>query len=829
MTKVFQTNTYHSLKEKKKKTMKKIALSIMFISAAISGYSQENIEYQKPPASILELVDVERAPIVSIDSKKEQMVFYYRDAFKSLSDLNQPEMRLAGLRINPKTNISATINFYTNIKYKKLKEEDIHQVSGLPKNARIAHTSYSPDETKLAFTNTVDHGVELWVVDLKTLHATKLTDPILNANTGTPYNWFRNSKSLLVKTLPENRKALIKAEDTLPSGPIVTTSDGQVSQIRTYQDLLKNKTDEANFETLIRSEIYTINLDGHRTKWKEEDLHLSQSFSPDGEYVLITTLTPPYSYLVPYYLFASKTDIYTSDGKLVSEFHKKPLLENLPIGFMATETGKRNISWRADEPATLYWAEALDKGDPAIDVPFRDQVYQLRAPFTDDPQFLAQTINRFSGIYWGNSQYALVMDRWWNTRNQKTYLFNPSDSSMEPKIISDRNYQDAYNDPGSPHMERNHMDRYVLTLQNDSIYLFGDGYSADGQFPFIDALNLKTLDKKRVYTSPYTDKVEDLFSFIDIKKGAVLTRMQSKTEYPNYYIQNIHNKENPVPLTSFENPFKSIANIHKEVITYRRNDGVELTGTLYLPADYDKEKKEKLPMIMWAYPTEYKDKSSAGQNTSNPNSFTYLSYGNPIYWVTRGYAVLDDAAFPIVGEGDAQPNDTFIDQLVANAKAAIDAVDSMGYIDRNKVAVGGHSYGAFMTANLLTHSDLFAAGIARSGAYNRTLTPFGFQSEERNYWTAPEVYNAMSPFMNAHKMKTPLLLTHGEADNNSGTHTMQSERYFQALKSFGAPVRLVILPKESHGYVAKENVLHLLWEQDQWLEEYVKKRVRSEK
>ena len=313
-----------------------------------------------------------------------------------------------------------------------------------------------------------------------------------------------------------------------------------------------------------------------------------------------------------------------------------------------------------------------------------------------------------------------------------------------------------------------------------------------------------------------------------VRKDAI-TRLESPVNYPNYYIRDINQKKKLVPLTDFENPFKSIEGIHKEVISYRRSDGVTLTGTLYLPADYDKEKKEKLPMIMWAYPTEYKDKNSAGQNTTNPNTFTYLSYGNPIYWVTRGYAVLDDAAFPIVGEGEEQPNDSFVDQLVANAKAAIDAVSAMGYIDPDRVAVGGHSYGAFMTANLLTHSDLFAAGIARSGAYNRTLTPFGFQSEERSYWDAPEVYQSMSPFMHAAKMKTPMLIVHGEADNNSGTHTMQSERYFQALKSFGAPVRLVILPLESHGYAARENVLHLLWEQDQWLEKYVKNRVREKR
>lgn len=796
----------------------------MCMVSAVSGYSQENIEYQKPPASILELVDVERAPIVSVDSKKEQMFFYYRDAFKSLSDLSQPELRLAGLRINPKTNIASTTNYYTNIKYKKINGGELLQIANLPLDARIANTSLSPDETKLAFTNTSREGVELWVVDLKTLQANRLTEANLNANLGSPYSWFSNSKSMLVKTLPRDKAELIDPEEALPSCPIVTTSDGQISQNRTYQDLLKNKIDETNFEVLMTSEIYKIDIDGSATIWKESALHQTISFSPNGEYVLLNTITTPYSYLVPYYLFPVDTDIYTSNGDLVSNFNKRPLLENLPIGFMATETGKRNILWRADEPATLYWMEALDGGDPANEVPYRDEIFQLRAPFNGTPQFLAKTINRASSILWGNKQYALLIDQWWNTRNQKIYVFNPSDNSVEPTVIVDRSYQDLYSNPGSPHLERNDMGRYVLTIEKDNIYLFGNGYSEKGQFPFIDELNLKNLNKRRLYTSPYTDKLEDLTSFIDIKKGTVLTRVQSPTEYPNYFVKNIYNKKEGTPITFFENPFKSIENIHKEVISYKREDGLELTGTLYLPAGYDRTNKEKLPMIMWAYPTEFKDKNSAGQNTSNPNLFTYLSYGNPIYWVTRGYAILDNASFPIVGEGDTEPNDTFVEQLVANAKAAIDAVDALGYIDRNKVAVGGHSYGAFMTANLLSHSDLFAAGIARSGAYNRTLTPFGFQSEERNYWTSPEVYNSMSPFMHVDKMKTPLLLTHGESDNNSGTHTMQSERYFQALKSFGAPVRLVILPKESHGYEAKQNVLHLLWEQDQWLEKYVKNK-----
>jgi dipeptidyl aminopeptidase/acylaminoacyl peptidase len=359
--------------------------------------------------------------------------------------------------------------------------------------------------------------------------------------------------------------------------------------------------------------------------------------------------------------------------------------------------------------------------------------------------------------------------------------------------------------------------------------MIGEGFTEKGQFPFVNQFNLQTKVTKTLYRSTYTNKLEAISGIIDMKKGELLVRIEAPTEYPNYYIRKMKGKAAPIAITQFKNPFAAMNGVSKEVITYKRADGLELTATLYLPAGYDKTKAStgsatKLPMVMWAYPQEFKDKNSASQNTKNPNEFIFPNYGSPIYWVMRGYAVLDDAAFPIVGEGDAEPNDSFIEQLVANAKAAIDAVDALGYIDRRKVAVGGHSYGAFMTANLLTHSDLFAAGIARSGAYNRTLTPFGFQGEERNYWEAQETYNEMSPFNYADKMKTPLLLVHGENDNNPGTFPIQSERYFQALKGFGAPVRYLVLPKESHGYAAKESILHLLWEQDQWLEKYVKNR-----
>ncbi|MBZ0242555.1 MAG: prolyl oligopeptidase family serine peptidase [Bacteroidales bacterium] len=803
--------------------MKRIIYAIVFLSLT-QLHAQENLSYQQPPPEIVALVDVPRVPRVLIDEGKNYMLLLEGNPYKSLEELSEEELRLGGLRIDPKTNIGSRVTYVNNIKIKNLKVNDseIIEVKGLPENPRLTNISWSPDQSKIALTHTNTNGVEVWVIDLATATATKITSARANANVGDVINWFKDGQALLVKMVSENKTELINAKTSVPAGPTISTNDGKKAQNRTYQDLLNNKTDEHNFEQLAQSELYQVFLDGSMKKWLENDIYTGINFSPDGNYVLIETVEKPFSYLVPYYRFPSKTTIYTKEGEKVETVLEVPLIEDLPQGFMAVRTGKRNFRWRNDKPATLVFVEALDGGDPANEVSHRDEVFEMEYPFKANEKSIFKSINRFRYIIWGNNSMAIAIDYWRDTRNTKTYVFNPSDNSIAPTILTDRNYQDNYSDPGNFVTKRNAFGSSVLALTKDNAYLLGAGYTENGQFPFLDQVNLKSLETKRIYQSEYTDKVENLQSY-DPENHELLVRIESPTDYPNYYFRDI--KRNKLDqITFFENPFLSIQNVHKEVINYKRDDGLDLSGTLYLPIGYDLNKKEKMPMIIWAYPTEYKDKSSAGQNTHNPNEFTYPYYGSMIYWVTRGYVVLDDAAFPIVGEGDEEPNDTYIEQLVANAKAAIDAVDSLGYIDRNRIAVGGHSYGAFMVANLLSHSDLFAAGIARSGAYNRTLTPFGFQSEERNYWQAPEVYNTMSPFMNADKMKYPLLLIHGEADNNSGTYPMQSERYFNALKGLGATVRLVVLPKESHGYRAKESILHLLWEQDEWLEKYVKNK-----
>lgn len=799
-------------------------LLIFLLVCCIVPLTAQPVGYQKPDKAILDLVDVPLAPGVLMDDAREFMVLTYRDAYKSIEDLSRQEMRLGGLRIDPATNIGSRTTYSNKVAVRRVTgDTELMEVMGLPEKPKLANFSWSPDQTKVAMTHTTPEGVEVWFLDVAAASAKRITDASIspvNANLGDVINWFEDGQSMLLKMLPASRKKLIDGATAVPTGPTISTADGKKAQNRTYQDLLKNPNDEHNFEQLARSTIMKVNLDGSGEEFLPTNMYRGVSFSPDGEYVMVTAIERPFSYLVPYSRFPSVTTVYTKDGEKVNDVNIVPLIEDLPKGFMATQPGRRSVRWRSDRASTLVYVEALDEGDPAKEVEFRDQVFTLPAPFAGKGNPLVKTINRFAGIMWGDDKKAILYDRWWDTRNSKTYVFNPSRANQKARVISDRNYQDRYSDPGNFVSTRNQWGSSVLAMKNGNAFLLGEGFSDKGQFPFVDKMDLESGKTDRLYQSEYTDKIESLRDY-DVEQNRLMVRIESPTEFPNYAFRDVRSGK-VTPITKFENPFAALGEVHKEVISYKRDDGLDLSGTLYLPVGYEKGKK--YPMILWAYPREYKDKASAGQTTSNPNSFIYPYYGSPVYWVTRGYVVLDAAAFPIVGEGDTEPNDSFRKQLVSNGKAAIDAVDELGYIDRERVAVGGHSYGAFMVANLLSHSDLFAAGIARSGAYNRTLTPFGFQSEQRSYWDAPEVYNTMSPFMHAEKMKTPLLLVHGEADNNSGTYPLQSERYFNALKGLGATVRLVMLPKESHGYRAKESILHLLWEQDQWMEKFVKNK-----
>lgn len=803
--------------------MKNIVITL-FITASYLLNAQEELGYQVPKKELLDLIDVDLAPTVLRNTKNTVMVLLSRSTYKSIADLSRKEQRIAGLRVDPKRFIGSRTTYYNNVELVYFeKGETPLLVDGLPNKPQLTNFIWSPDEKMIAMTHTSDSSVELWILDVTTRKAKKLSSQPINATMGNSINWFKSSKELLVKFIPKDRENIIDQSVIVPTGPKVTENNGEKAQNRTYQDLIKNSTDAKNFIQLSRSEIYKIDLNGNKNHFLDARMYRDVSISPNGKYVMVSFVKEPFSYLVPYYRFPTETHVYDLDAQLVKLISDNPLQEVLPKGFMAVSNYKRDIGWRKDKPSTIYYLTALDKGNPEIKVPYRDALYEWEAPFDQKSILLTKIINRYVGIIWGNDLNAIIYDRWWNSRNSKTYIFSPSKPDIPAKVIVDRNYQDRYSDPGDFVTRKGKYGENILALDGNNAFLLGDGFSEKGQFPFLDQINLKSNKKNRIYESTYRDKFEQLYDY-DIIEKKLSVRIESKNEYPNYFTRSLDKKNTLKQRTFFKNPFKNLENVGKELISYKRKDGLDLNGILYTPEGFDKDNPKQLPMILWAYPREYKDKSSAAQKTNNPNRFLYPSWGSPIYWVTQGYLVLDRAAFPIIGEGKDEPNDSFRTQLVANAEAAINAVVEKGYADRNRIAVGGHSYGAFMVANLLSHSNLFAAGIARSGAYNRTLTPFGFQSESRSYWEAPEVYYTMSPFMHADKMKTPLLLVHGEADNNSGTYPLQSERYYNALKGLGATTRLVMFPKESHGYRAKETILHLIWEQDQWLEKYVKNR-----
>ena len=803
--------------------MKNIVITL-FITASYLLNAQEELGYQVPKKELLDLIDVDLAPTVLRNTKNTVMVLLSRSTYKSIADLSRKEQRIAGLRVDPKRFIGSRTTYYNNVELVYFeKGETPLLVDGLPNKPQLTNFIWSPDEKMIAMTHTSDSSVELWILDVTTRKAKKLSSQPINATMGNSINWFKSSKELLVKFIPKDRENIIDQSVIVPTGPKVTENNGEKAQNRTYQDLIKNSTDAKNFIQLSRSEIYKIDLNGIKNHFLDARMYRDVSISPNGKYVMVSFVKEPFSYLVPYYRFPTETHVYDLDAQLVKLISDNPLQEVLPKGFMAVSNYKRDIGWRKDKPSNIYYVTALDKGNPEIKVPYRDALYEWEAPFDQKSILLTKIINRYVGIIWGNDLNAIIYDRWWNSRNSKTYIFSPSKPDIPAKVIVDRNYQDRYSDPGDFVTRKGKYGENILALDGNNAFLLGDGFSEKGQFPFLDQINLKSNKKNRIYESTYRDKFEQLYDY-DIIEKKLSVRIESKNEYPNYFTRSLDKKNTLKQRTFFKNPFKNLENVGKELISYKRKDGLDLNGILYTPEGFDKDNPKQLPMILWAYPREYKDKSSAAQKTNNPNRFLYPSWGSPIYWVTQGYLVLDRAAFPIIGEGKDEPNDSFRTQLVANAEAAINAVVEKGYADRNRIAVGGHSYGAFMVANLLSHSNLFAAGIARSGAYNRTLTPFGFQSESRSYWEAPEVYYTMSPFMHADKMKTPLLLVHGEADNNSGTYPLQSERYYNALKGLGATTRLVMFPKESHGYRAKETILHLIWEQDQWLEKYVKNR-----
>jgi dipeptidyl aminopeptidase/acylaminoacyl peptidase len=796
-------------------------LLALWLTAGIAA-AQTDVPYQKPPKEILALADVAQPPRMITDRHNRYMAFLTRPNYKTLQELAEPELKLAGIRVNPQNHDRARTMSYTTISLQEFPSGKSIPITGLPNDLRMEYIGFSPQGSYFSFIQVGKTGLELWIIEMKTGQARRLSPPVLSAVLGYIYTWSPDERTIYAMKRLHTEPYVEEKE--LPTGPAIQEATGTKAAAWTYQDLLRNKQDEKRFDYFAARSIVRYALDGREQPYLPAAVYTSAQLSPDGAFFLSETVHPPYSYQLPYNRFPARVEIYDLAGKKVVELCDKPLQDTIPVAFDAVEAGPRDHQWRDDTPATVVWCEAQDGGDPAKPAEIRDRLYQLPAPFNGERRLLCGTINRLAGITWGDGRTAVVQDSWWKNRNTKTYLIDPSGENPSPRILFDLSSEDLYAQPGMFVAAPNALGRYALLFSKDKskLYLQGEGYSPQGNRPFLDEFVLKTRKTRRLWRADGLKTYESIVDVLDIRNKTLLVRIESPTDYPNYFIRGFDSKRPPRQVTFFENPYKSLAGVSKQMIAYKRDDGVDLKGTLYLPAGYDSKRDGRLPMLMEAYPVEYKDKAAAGQVDDSPHRFVFLYWGSPVFWIVRGYAVLESAAFPVVGQGKEEPNDTYVEQLVMDGKAAIDAVDRIGVVDPKRVGVMGHSYGAFMVANLLAHSDLFAAGIARSGAYNRSLTPFGFQAEERTYWQAQSLYLRMSPFNYADKINEPLLLIHGDADNNPGTFTLQSERLFLAIKGLGGKARLVLLPYESHGYAARENILHMLWEMDSWLEKYVK-------
>jgi len=792
---------------------------------SVMAQAPADVTYQKPPREILELVDVDLPPLTLVDPTNRYLVFLKRPIFKSLDELAQPELRLAGLRINPRNHDASRLAYTLGVSIQEIATGKAITVSGLPDPVRIEYPAFSPKGKYLGFVVVDPDALAVWAVELATGTARQVTPAAVSAVLRPAFVWSPDEASLYCRIRP-SLAPFVEAQE-LPAGPVVQEAAGRKTPGRTWQDLLKSKADERRFEHYAAAEVRRFPIAGGEAAGVlPAGIYRRLAVSPDGRYLLVEQTHAPFSYLFPLDRFPYRAFVADAGGGTVAELVDKPLQDAIPIAFDAVEAGRRDFSWRDDAAATVVWVEALDGGDPAVEAAARDRAFQLEAPFDGVPRPLLTAKNRLYGVTWGDGSIAVAEDFKWKTRNVRTYRLDPSRDNPEPTLLFEYSSEDLYHRPGEFVTAPNRYGRETLLASADrkKLYLRDEGYSPEGNRPFLDEYDLASGTTRRLWRADGKTTYESIVRVLDVKRGTLLTRVQSPTDFPNYYVREIKAHRAPRRLTAFPNPFKPFEGVSKEKIHYKRADGVDLSADLYLPKGYDKERDGRLPLLLEAYPTEFKDKAAAGMVDSSPHQFVYLSWGSPIFWAARGYAVLEGTQFPIVGEGNAEPNDTYIEQLVMDARAAIDAVDAMGVVDRERVACIGHSYGAFMVANLLAHSDLFAAGIARSGAYNRSLTPFGFQAEERSYWEAQDVYLKMSPFNYADRIATPILFIHGEADNNPGTFTLQSERLFQAVKGLGGTARLVLLPFESHGYQAKENVLHMLWEQDTWLERFVKNR-----
>ena len=781
--------------------------------------------WKSPPKEVLDVLHAPQLPWVWSSPTGTHLLLADPVLYSPLVELAATKHELAGIEVDPSVNGHHGRHGVTSPRLVPVEGGSETKLQ-LPEDAEVQGVDWTADGQKFALTVRHSDHIGVWVgsIDgaLREIEGLAV-NPLLDA----AVRWMPDQKRLLVRRIPQ--RGAPPPEPAIPAGPAILEGDGASAARSTYEsrNLLKTAHDDALFDYYATCELVVVNPeDGQAKVLGEPAVYTSSEFSPDGKYVLVSRVVGPWSHAVPYWRFASEVEVWDEHGEKVTTVASLPLAEEVPTH--GVRTGPRGVSWRATAEHTLFWVEALDGGDPVAEVPHRDRLMRLDAPFTAAPHEVFKAEHRIVSWHgWTAEGSTLMLTQRERIRRWRyTWLLDVDQETARPWF--DLNERDSYAAPGSPVFRMLANGRWVLRQKDDAVYFEGQGATEDGDRPFLDLRSMKTGEVRRLFRGA-PDRYESFVAFAGGEDRFVM-RSESATDVPNYHLATlgaeIGGTEGEAtrtltrePITRFEDPTPQLRDIQKRIVKYERADGVPLSFQLHLPPGY--EEGTRLPTVLYAYPLEYSDPSTAGQVRGSTQRFSRIRGASHLFFLLQGYAVLDRTAMPMIGDPETT-YDTFVPQLVADAEAAVKKAVEIGVADPDRIGVIGHSHGGLMVANLLAHTDLFAAGIARSGSYNKTNQPFGFQSERRSLFDARDVYIQVSPTFFAHQVDEPILVIHGDSDSNPGTLTFQSEVFFEAVRGSGGTARLVLLPHEDHGYRARENIEHVLWEQLRWFDKYVK-------
>ncbi|TDI68067.1 MAG: S9 family peptidase [Bacteroidetes bacterium] len=816
--------------------MKKPFLTVLFLSFICFLFNQETIAqdksmednanvWQSPKEDILKILHAPQLPRVSVSPSKKHMLLTDPIIYPTLSELAGPMLKLAGTRVNPKNNYYHGRHGGTSPRVLTIKDGKTIPLN-IPEESEVLSTYWAADGQRFALSVGFENRIELWMGDISGL-VEKVPDIILNPLMDDAVKWFPNQEKILVRRIKDRGE--VPQKPAIPIGPKIL-EDAGASARSTYEsrNLLETAYDDAQFSYYTQSELVIYD-----TKTKQKQVvgpaasYISAGISPDGNYLLIERLKAPWSHEVAWWRFANDIEVWNLKGDLVKTVVNHPVANEVPVHGVIS--GPRSVSWQPTAPHTLFWREALDGGDPVAEVAFRDKLMRWEAPFNVQPEEVFKAEHRIQGMMWGQSDGMLMVYQRERIKRWR-YVWILDVDKGTAKQWFDMNENDHYNDPGFPMFTQLDNGKYVFKVEDGAIYFRGSGGSKDGDRPFVDRRNIETGETERLFRCE-PDKYEYIVDFAEDSNSFIMSS-ESATTVPNFYLAKIGETIEAEadestramtkrPITTFEDPSPELREIENKIVKYQREDGIELSFQLLLPLGY--KEGTRVPTVVYAYPLEYSGGKTAGQVRGSSNRFMRIYGPSHKYFLMRGYAVLDNTAMPMVGDPETV-YDTFVPQLVADAEAAVAKAIDMGIADPDRIGIIGHSHGGLMVANLLAHSDLFCAGIARSGSYNKTNQPYGFQGERRSLFEATKSYIDCSPTFFADKVNEPILIIHGDDDSNPGTLTFQSEVFYEAVRGSGGTARLVLLPFEDHGYRAKESIEHVLWEQMKWFDKYVKNR-----